>query len=87
MAEEENVAEEKKEEQGNGKKITAKDTSKFFKFFCGFGLVVSMYLLWLGILTHASLWEVVLGWGFVYGLGAGTIDFNIFVDKMLGAKK
>lgn len=83
--EEENVAEGKKD--GGEKRITAKGTSKFFKFFCGGGLVVTMYLFWFGLLPHANLWEIGLGWAIVYGLGAGTIDINIFVDKLLGGRK
>jgi len=82
---EENVDEEKKD--GEGKRITAKGTSKFFKFFCGGGLVITLYLYWLGILPHANLWEIGIGWSLVYGLGAGSIDFNILIDKFLGAKK
>ena len=81
--EEENVAEYNE----NDFQELNKGTSKFFKFFCGGGLVVTMYLFWFGLLPHANLWEIGLGWAIVYGLGAGTIDINIFVDKLLGGRK
>lgn len=78
-------AEEKND--GGEKRITAKGTSKFFKYFCGVGLVATMFLFWIGLLPNATIWEAGLGWTIVYGLGAGTIDLNILLDKVLGARQ
>ena len=59
-----------------------KDYSKWIKFglvVLGIGLSV---LKWFGIMGNATIseiWEVV---AFAYGVGLGTMDFNIIVDNL-----
>lgn len=76
------MAEEKTEE----KKLTAKTVSKVFKFIATGGLVVCAVLKWAGVLPNATAGEICLIWATVYGLGAGTIDANIIIDKYTGGK-
>ena len=58
-----------------------KDYSKWIKFgliIVGFALSV---LKWFGIMGNATIneiWEVI---AFAYGVGLGTMDFNIIVDN------
>lgn len=68
-------------------KITAKAISKFFKFMCTSGTVVCAVLKWVGVMPNATILEICLVWAFVYGLGAGTIDINIILDKFVGARR
>lgn len=69
---------EKSEIAGN--KITAKTMSKIFKVVAVIGIIVCHILKWLGKLTAESS-EICFMWAWVYGLGAGTIDLNIIIDK------
>jgi hypothetical protein len=79
MADETTTTEEKKE-------MTAKTISKVFKFIATGGLVVSAVLKWAGILPNSNAGEICLIWAVVYGIGAGTIDANIIIDKYTGGK-
>lgn len=77
------MSEEKQTEEN---KLTAKTISKIFKFIATGGLVVSAGLKWAGILPNASAGEICMIWAVVYGIGAGTIDANIIIDKYTGGK-
>ena len=61
-------------------KITAKTLSKIFKILAVIGIIVCHIFKWLGKLTAESS-EICFRWAWVYGLGAGTIDLNIMLDK------
>lgn len=65
----------------NDEKITsAKNMSKIFKVISVLGIIICHIAKWLGWIT-AETGEICLMWAVVYGLGAGTIDFNIMLDK------
>jgi hypothetical protein len=75
---------EKNEELENAEQnkwLAAKKISKLFKFISPIGLVTCAFLKWIGILPGATIPEIILVWVFVYGLGAGTIDVNLIIDK------
>lgn len=62
-------------------KITsAKNMSKIFKVVCVSGIILTHIAKWIKWID-ASTAEICLMWAVVYGLGAGTIDFNIMLDK------
>lgn len=67
--------------------FTAKTLSKMFKVFSVLGIVVSAVLKWLGKMPEATVSEICMTWAAVYGIGAGTIDLNIILDKFTGGKK
>lgn len=67
-------------------KFTAKNLSKLFKVFSVLGLVTCAILKWTNVLTHGEIWEMCGLWATVYGLGAGTIDANIIIDKFVKPK-
>lgn len=67
--------------------MEAKVISKVFKVIASLFLVVCSFLKWLGILKEVTITEICMVSGVLYGLGAGTIDLNIFIDKFTGAKK
>ena len=71
------MSEEVKAEE---KKLTAKTLSKIFKILAVVGIIVCHIFKWLGKLTAESS-EICFMWAWVYGLGAGTIDLNIMLDK------
>lgn len=81
MAEE---AEEKAAVGEDGSGIKAKTISKIFKFVAAGGIIVCAVLKWLGVMPGATIGEICMMWSCVYGLGAGTIDFNIMLDKLHG---
>lgn len=64
----------------------AKDISKVFKLVCTIGLVTCSVLKWLGVLGNADIREIAILWGCVYGIGAGTIDLNLFVQNIRGVE-
>lgn len=68
------------------KKLPAKTISKIFKFVAAGGIIASAALKWAGILPNATAGEICLIWAVVYGIGAGTIDANIIIDKFAGSK-
>ena len=67
--------------------MEAKVISKVFKFVVAIGAVACAVLKWVGILPNATVAEIVALWAAVYGLGAGTIDANIIIDKFKGGEK
>ena len=60
--------------------MEAKKLSKVFKVISVLGIITCHILKWCGKL-NASSGEICFMWAVVYGLGAGTIDFNIMLDK------
>lgn len=66
--------------------FTCKHISKFFKFVATAGIIACAFAKWLGRLPNCEMNEIVLVWASVYGIGAGTIDFNIMLDKFGGRK-
>ena len=76
MAEENAKSEEKK-------LTSAKTMSKIFKVIAVVGIVVCHIFKWLGKLNAESK-EICFMFAWVYGLGAGTIDLNIMLDKFRG---
>ena len=60
---------------------------RIFKIFTGVGLLTCAILKWCGLLPYATMGEICMLWSVVYGLGAGTIDFNLIVDKFVGGTK
>lgn len=75
---------EQENEQEKDKAFSAKNISKLFKFIAPTGLVICAFLKWLGVLPNATATEIILIWVTVYGLGAGTIDANLMIDKFRG---
>lgn len=67
--------------------FTAKHISKFFKFVSTMGIIACCVCKWLGKMPNAEVSEICAMWVVVYGIGAGTIDFNIMLDKFTGGKK
>lgn len=64
--------------------LSAKGISKIFKFVSASGIISCAALKWLGFMPGATIGEICLAWGVVYGVGAGTIDLNIMFDKFSG---
>lgn len=64
--------------------LSAKRISKIFKFVSAAGIISCAVLKWLGFMPGATIGEICLAWGVVYGVGAGTIDLNIMFDKFAG---
>jgi hypothetical protein len=62
-------------------KVHAKTISKIFKFVSAGGIILCCVLKWIGILPDADVSEICGAWAVVYGLGAGTIDANLIIDK------
>lgn len=60
--------------------MEAKKLSKVFKVISVLGIITCHILKWCGKI-NASSDEICFMWAVVYGLGAGTIDFNIMLDK------
>lgn len=72
--------EEEKTETKENKLTSAKNLSKIFKIISVLGIIICHVAKWLGWI-QADTGEICLMWSVVYGLGAGTIDFNIMLDK------
>lgn len=72
------------EEKTEERIFTAKNISKIFKFIASIGVIVCAFLKWAGILPNATIGEICVAWSVVYGLGAGTIDANLMIDKFRG---
>ena len=68
------------EEEKTKKLTSAKTMSKIFKVLSVLGIIVCHILKWCKLLDAPS-GEICFMWAVVYGLGAGTIDFNIMLDK------
>lgn len=71
---------EETKEQSKDKLTSAKTMSKVFKVLAVLGIIVCHIFKWCGKLTADST-EICFMWAVVYGLGAGTIDLNIMLDK------
>ena len=67
-------------------KVKAKTISKIFKFVAAVGIIACAVLKWLGIMPNANAGEICAVWAMVYGIGAGTIDINLMLDKFTGGK-
>ena len=57
---------------------------KIILIIAGFALCV---LHWCGILPDAEIKEIWMSIGFAYGVGLGTIDFNICRDNWVESKE
>lgn len=75
------MADEKKDGES---KVPAKTISKIFKFVAAIGIIVCAVLKWVGVMPGATIGEICAVWTCVYGLGAGTIDANLIIDKFRG---
>lgn len=73
-------------EDGGGP-FAAKSLSKAFKVVSVAGIVACSALKWLGVMPEATVGEVCATWAVAYGIGAGTIDLNIALDKFLGGRR
>ena len=71
---------EETKEQTKDKLTSANTMSKVFKVLAVLGIIVCHIFKWCGKLTADST-EICFMWAVVYGLGAGTIDLNIMLDK------
>lgn len=78
--------EEEKTEVKENKLTSAKSMSKIFKVISVLGIILCHVAKWLGWI-NAETTEICLMWAVVYGLGAGTIDFNIMLDKFRKEEK
>ena len=58
----------------------AKAMSKMFKLLAVFGIIFCHVAKWADLIDAEST-EICFMWAVVYGLGAGTIDLNIMIDK------
>lgn len=67
--------------------LAAKTISKVFKFVSTAGIILCSLAKWTGKMPDASAAEICMIWAAVYGLGAGTIDLNILLDKFSGRKE
>lgn len=72
------------ETQEKDRIFSAKNISKIFKFIASIGVIICAFLKWAGILPNATIGEICIAWSVVYGLGAGTIDANLMIDKFRG---
>ena len=66
--------------KSENKLTSAKTLSKIFKVLTVVGIIVCHIFKWLGKLNAESS-EICFMFAWVYGLGAGTIDLNIMLDK------
>ena len=67
-------------QEEKAKLSSAKVMSKIFKLVSVLGIIICHIFKWCGKLEAPS-GEICFMWAVVYGLGAGTIDFNIMLDK------
>lgn len=68
-------------------KVHAKTISKIFKVVSSAGMVACAIIKWAGVLPGASIGEICALWSCVYGVGAGTIDFNLMLEKFQSPKE
>ena len=68
------------------KKLHAKDISKIFKFLAPAFVIVCAVLKWCNVMPHLDIGELIKAGVFVYAVGAGTIDVNLVVDKLVSLK-
>ena len=57
---------------------------KIILIVLGFGMCV---LKWAGVLPNANVQEIWYSVGFAYGVGLGTVDFNIIRDNWVEKKE
>ena len=79
------MGDETQEKPTEKKLSSAKVMSKIFKVIAVLGIIICHIFKWLGKLNAESS-EICFMFAWVYGLGAGTIDLNIIIDKFRGAK-
>jgi len=60
----------------------AKVISKIYKFVSPLGVLVCAILKWIGVMPEATVGEIAAVWSTIYGLGAGTIDVNLMLEKL-----
>ena len=66
--------------------MKVKDKSFLIKVILIIGGFALCVLHWVGILPEAEIKEIWLSIGFAYGVGLGTIDFNIYRDNWIEKK-
>lgn len=72
---------EKSSTEKEQKKLSdAKSLSKLFKVISVLGIIICHICKWVGWI-EAETTEICFMWAVVYGVGAGTIDLNIMLDK------
>ncbi len=71
---------EKSSEKEEKTLTSAKAMSKLFKVISVLGIIICHIAKWIGWI-EAETTEICFMWAVVYGLGAGTIDLNIMLDK------
>jgi hypothetical protein len=59
----------------------AKIISKIFKIVSAVGIAACAILKWVGVMPGATITEICAVWSVIYGLGAGTIDINLMLEK------
>jgi hypothetical protein len=64
--------------------LPAKTLSKAAKIIISILFIIGAVLKWLGVLKGASIAELATVAAVAYGIAAGTIDFNILIDKFRG---
>lgn len=71
---------QEKESKNENRLTSAKNMSKIFKTIAVLGIIACHIFKWCGKLNAEST-EICFMWAVVYGVGAGTIDLNIIIDK------
>lgn len=66
--------------------MEAKGISKVFKFVAPLFVIVAMFLKWTGVIDGVDVGDAIKAGCFIYAAGAGTIDLNLIVDKLVGMK-
>ena len=64
--------------------LPAKTLSKAAKIIVSILFITGAVLKWTGVLRDASIAELSTVAAVAYGIAAGTIDFNILIDKFRG---
>ena len=77
---------QEKESKKENRLTSAKSLSKIFKTIAVLGIIACHVLKWCGKLNAEST-EICFMWAVVYGVGAGTIDLNIIIDKFRKAEE
>lgn len=64
--------------------MTVKHYSQLFKLALVIMGLTGSVLKWTGIFCNATINEIWVALSFAYGIGCGTIDFNITADSLKG---
>lgn len=64
--------------------MTVKHYSQLFKLVLVLLGLTGSVLKWTGIFSNATINEIWVAMSFAYGIGCGTIDFNITADSLKG---